>query len=251
MYDDDHCEYRMVPPVQPRTNSIRAILGSPEDDDPGLLDRALEDFISKNDDYDDASDALGIVGQVSDLWRKIVKLKKAVIDQKPLNGETVDRLIRDIFGHSLLAMHYEQQQAARDALAEMVQESSPARCVTCHQSVPDENQAAPATADSPGLLNFIKEAAAQAFSSAEVTWGEMNRTIQEALDQSARSQIEYETDELRDFLRKEIQLAKSQGVTWEAIHDWVNEEYVTQKPLRRVQRQRKPRHADDYNPFED
>lgn len=239
MYDDDHCEYRMVPPVQPRTNSIRAILGSPEDDDPGLLDRALEDFISKNDDYDDASDALGIVGQVSDLWRKIVKLKKSVIDQKPLNGETVDRLIRDIFGHSLLAMHYEHQNAVAQDQAKAISE------------ITDRIATAPATADSPGLLNFIKEAAAQAFSSAEVTWGEMNRTIQEALDQSARSQIEYETDELRDFLRKEIQLAKSQGVTWEAIHDWVNEEYVTQKPLRRVQRQRKPRHADDYNPFED
>lgn len=100
-------DYVFIPPVDPRTKSARTILGQAHVDDPGLLDAALEEFLSKNDDYDDASDALGIVGQVSDLWRKIVKLKKVIIDSGHLNGEDPRQLIRDIFGHSLLALYYD------------------------------------------------------------------------------------------------------------------------------------------------
>lgn len=103
-------EYIFIPPVDPETNSSQAILGDSAVDEPGLLDDALEEFLSKNDDYEDASDALGLTGQVADLWRKIVKLKKAVIDGGHLNGETVPQLIRDIFGHSLLAMYYDENR---------------------------------------------------------------------------------------------------------------------------------------------
>lgn len=79
----------------------------------GLLKEALSEFLSKNADYQDASDALGLIGQVSDLWRKVVKLKAATIDGKELNGEDVSQLLRDIFGHALLAMVYEKSYSAR------------------------------------------------------------------------------------------------------------------------------------------
>lgn len=134
-------EYVFIPPVDPETNSAQAILGDAGADEPGLLDDALEEFLSKNDDYEDASDALGLTGQTADLWRKIVKLKKVIIDGGHLNGETVPQLIRDIFGHSLLAMYYDDnRKPAVKVQAQAVQqevvnaEASTAESIMVHQA---------------------------------------------------------------------------------------------------------------------
>lgn len=106
MYDEHSGQYRMIVPTgDPETRSAQAILGS--EMEPGLLDEALDEFLLKNQDYDDASDSLGLVGEVACLWKKLLKLKRAVLDGKKLNGETPAQLIRDIFGHSLLAMYYD------------------------------------------------------------------------------------------------------------------------------------------------
>lgn len=109
-YSTDRGDYVFIPPVELETMSARAIMGEASSDQPGLLDAALEEFLSKNSDYEDASDALGLIGQVADLWRKVVKLKKAVIDGADLNGEDPSQLIRDIFGHSLLALYYDDHR---------------------------------------------------------------------------------------------------------------------------------------------
>lgn len=124
-------EYVYIPPVEPETKSSQAILGDGAAEEPGLLDDALTEFLSKNDDYEDASDALGLTGQTADLWRKIVKLKKVIIDGGHLNGETVSQLIRDIFGHSLLAMYYDDNRKpavktqARSVQQEVVNAEAP------------------------------------------------------------------------------------------------------------------------------
>jgi hypothetical protein len=93
------------PPVKITTATAKEIMWG------GILTRSLDDFLKKNADYEDASDALHIIGQVSDLYRKVIKLKKAVIDGKPLNGETVASLLQDVFGHALLGMYYESMRS--------------------------------------------------------------------------------------------------------------------------------------------
>jgi len=146
-YLTDRGDYVFVPPVEPETRSSQAILGDSASDEPGLLDEALEEFLSKNADYKDASDALGIVGQVADLWRKIVKLKTAVIDGGHLNGETPHQLIRDIFGHSLLALYYD------DILRTKVKETIPVPDLKIDGVQAVVNAESPPTRITPVMLN--------------------------------------------------------------------------------------------------
>lgn len=111
--------WNMFLPVEPETGTAKAIMGWNNEgrsrNSTGVLEDALNEFLLKNADYQDASDALGLVGQVSDLWRKVVKLKAAVIDGKELNGETVQQLLQDLFGHVLLGLVYEKTYAKKAA----------------------------------------------------------------------------------------------------------------------------------------
>lgn len=74
-----------------------------------VLPDALRLFLQKNQDYagadgDNTSDELGSAGQYAELKRKMGKLKRALWDRLPMEFEQPDEILRDFFGHVLLAL---------------------------------------------------------------------------------------------------------------------------------------------------
>ncbi len=67
----------------------------------------LKQFAKKNEEYqDDAGTAfvLGEKGQFSDIYRKVMKLKRAIWDGKHLNTEPVEEILLDFIGHCFLTL---------------------------------------------------------------------------------------------------------------------------------------------------
>lgn len=81
-----------------------------------VLPNVLQLFLEKNRDYSDGnigSDPikLGPKAQFVDIWRKVKKLKRGLWDGETLVGEQPDEIIKDLIGHSLLALgDYEREK---------------------------------------------------------------------------------------------------------------------------------------------
>lgn len=96
----------------------------------GATDRIISDLVpefikhqtEKAADYNESlvpgvenADVLGPRGQYAELWRKMAKLKKALWDGKPLNGEQPREVLLDFIGHCFLAIDMlDRQQMEED-----------------------------------------------------------------------------------------------------------------------------------------
>lgn len=69
-----------------------------------LLPDWITEFMRKNADYGDASEHLGAAGQYAELWRKVGKLKGPLWDDRGLNYEQSDEIVRDLIGHCFLTL---------------------------------------------------------------------------------------------------------------------------------------------------
>lgn len=72
------------------------------------LPQWAELFARKNSEYGDTSSmTLGPRGQFSDMYRKIIKLKRAMWDENEsiLVSEGMDEILRDLIGHAFLALN--------------------------------------------------------------------------------------------------------------------------------------------------
>jgi hypothetical protein len=80
----------------------------------------LKGFERKARDYNSSSgwephEVLGVKGQFADLWRKVGKLKKALWDDEPLEGEQPLEIIDDLISHLFLTRDLLlQKQMAED-----------------------------------------------------------------------------------------------------------------------------------------
>jgi hypothetical protein len=81
------------------TNQFKRILSN-------ILPDVIERFSSKNKEYgDNATHDLGVAAQFVDIYRKVIKLRRALWDGEPevLVSEPVDEVIDDLIAHLLLA----------------------------------------------------------------------------------------------------------------------------------------------------
>ncbi len=69
-----------------------------------LLPEWLKQFETKNADYGDDSGKLGVKGGFTDLWRKVLKLKRALWDGQTLHGEQAREITMDMIGHAFLLL---------------------------------------------------------------------------------------------------------------------------------------------------
>lgn len=78
----------------------------------------IELFRQKARDYQAdqmfAADLLGSRGQFADLWRKIPKLKRAMWDKLPLEGEPVEEILMDFIGHAFLSLDFVKKEKLRE-----------------------------------------------------------------------------------------------------------------------------------------
>lgn len=71
-----------------------------------ILPGLIENFYNKSGDYGPAGFVdLGIKGQFSDMWRKMVKLKRSLWDGFELRYEDVDEIMSDLFGHLMISLY--------------------------------------------------------------------------------------------------------------------------------------------------
>lgn len=71
----------------------------------GIADRCLKLFLEKSKDYGDEShEFMGAVGQFSDIYRKIIKLKRALVDGVELQGEQPVEILMDLVAHCWLTI---------------------------------------------------------------------------------------------------------------------------------------------------
>src|SRR4030067_3408459 len=81
----------------------------------GCLSRAecaLDLFIKKNLGYGDTSFMFGEKGQVQDLYRKTMKLKRQLWDGiEDAAGEPPEEIVNDIVGHCLLTLQFLYERA--------------------------------------------------------------------------------------------------------------------------------------------
>lgn len=61
-------------------------------------------FLEKNVDYGDDANRNGLIGQFCDLDRKMIKLRRAWMDNKALVGEQPREIAMDLIGHCFLAI---------------------------------------------------------------------------------------------------------------------------------------------------
>lgn len=71
-----------------------------------VLPTVLERFVRKNADYGSTAAFLGAKGQFADINPKFWKLKRALWDGEPLIGESVEEILSDLVGHSLLSLYF-------------------------------------------------------------------------------------------------------------------------------------------------
>ena len=71
-----------------------------------ILPKCVEHFKRKSSDYGpEGFTDLGIKGQFSDMWRKMVKLKRGLWEGRPLVLEQSDEILMDLFGHLLISLY--------------------------------------------------------------------------------------------------------------------------------------------------
>jgi hypothetical protein len=74
-----------------------------------LAELALERFIAKNAGYGKTSFLFGGKGQVQDMYRKVMKLKRLLWDEiEDPAGEPPSEIIEDLIGHCLLTLYFLQ-----------------------------------------------------------------------------------------------------------------------------------------------
>lgn len=81
------------------TETSRAIMSR-------YLGEWFELFMSKQADYGDRGNDLGLAGQYAELSRKFIKLRKAMWDGEELAGENLEEVLFDLVGHAFLSIHY-------------------------------------------------------------------------------------------------------------------------------------------------
>lgn len=67
-----------------------------------ILPELLDKFLVASRDYGEAFRELGERGQYSDMHRKMAKLKRAIWEGEPLERETPEQIVGDLFGHVLI-----------------------------------------------------------------------------------------------------------------------------------------------------
>ena len=94
-----------------------------------FVDEWFGEFLKKNADYQhqtfSTGDILGAGGQYAELVRKVFKLHGPMWENKQLNYEQADEIIRDLIGHCFLALLYlekEQDQGPKDQIDAEIQE---------------------------------------------------------------------------------------------------------------------------------
>ena len=98
----------------------------------------LKNFERKARDYNSATTGwephtfLGVKGQFADIWRKIGKLKKALWDDEPLEGEQPLEIIDDLISHLFLTRDLLLQQEASARLEHIEQRPVYVKEVTGH-----------------------------------------------------------------------------------------------------------------------
>ena len=71
-----------------------------------ILPQCVEQFRYKSADYGpEAFMDLGYKGQFSDMWRKMLKLKRVMWNGVPLEFEQADEILKDLFGHILISLY--------------------------------------------------------------------------------------------------------------------------------------------------
>lgn len=105
-------------------SNLRVTLNLWESDTPELraiiahhLPQWAELFASKNSEYGSGSAfELGERGQFSDIYRKIIKLKRAMwdADESVLTTEGVDEIIMDLIGHCFLTLEMRRRRFGND-----------------------------------------------------------------------------------------------------------------------------------------
>lgn len=70
-------------------------------------ERALSLFLRKQEGYGDTSFLFGKRGQVQDMYRKVMKLKRVLWDGVPdPAGEKPEEVVMDLIGHCLLTLDF-------------------------------------------------------------------------------------------------------------------------------------------------
>lgn len=71
----------------------------------GIADRCLKLFLEKSADYGEESHGfMGPVGQFSDIYRKVIKLKRALVDGVELQHEQPIEILMDLVAHCWLTI---------------------------------------------------------------------------------------------------------------------------------------------------
>jgi hypothetical protein len=69
-----------------------------------ILQHALDRFKGKAEDYSLTFKDLGVMGQYSDMHRKMKKLKRVLWDHKTLKGEQEEEILEDLIGNCLITL---------------------------------------------------------------------------------------------------------------------------------------------------
>lgn len=70
-----------------------------------IVPEVLAAFEDGAHDYGDAYSELGVQGQFSDIWRKVIKLKRAVWDGIELEREPIEEVVGDIIRHCIIMLY--------------------------------------------------------------------------------------------------------------------------------------------------
>lgn len=84
----------------PETRAVRYLL------EESSLEEWLQHFLSKQADYGDRANDLGLAGQYAELSRKFIKLRRAMWDGIPLTQESLREVLLDLIGHGFLSLMY-------------------------------------------------------------------------------------------------------------------------------------------------
>lgn len=84
----------------PETRVVRYLL------EESTLEEWLQHFLSKQTDYGDRANDLGLAGQYAELSRKFIKLRRAMWDGHELTQESLREVLMDLIGHGFLSLMY-------------------------------------------------------------------------------------------------------------------------------------------------
>jgi hypothetical protein len=91
-------EFEIITPDNP-SESSKYIIGE-------ILPDWVNHFLSKNVDYGDQHREIGLgeIGEFVGIWRKLYKLKRAIVDKQPMQNENVDEMLYDLIGQCFLLL---------------------------------------------------------------------------------------------------------------------------------------------------